>query len=156
MKFFLHATLLLLTLNLVTGCAMNNDDAKDNGDTNTKVQNYRVNENRQMQVADEAQIKTENLDEVRHANVIVTNRNAYVAVVLENESKGDVRKELEDKISDQVKSSDESILNVYVSSNPDFVDRMSDYADEIQSGRPLGGLVEEFTEMVQRVFPTAR
>jgi spore cortex protein len=154
MKFFLYITFLILALNSVTGCA--NNDANDNGDTNTKVQNYRVNENRQMQVADEAQVKVEDLAEVRHANVIVTNRNAYVAIVLEGDTKGEVRKELEDKISDQVKSSDESIQNVYVSSNPDFVDRMREYAAEIQSGRPLGGLVEEFTEMVQREFPTAR
>lgn len=96
------------------------------------------------------------MQEVRHANVIVTENNAYVAVVLEDNTKGDVREDLEKKISDQVKSTDKGINNVFVSSNPDFVDRMGDYGDKIQKGEPVKGLFEEFTEMVERVFPSGR
>ncbi len=96
------------------------------------------------------------MQEVRHANVIVTENNAYVAVVLEDNTKGDVREDLEKKISDQVKSTDKGINNVFVSSNPDFVDRMGDYGDKIQNGEPVKGLFEEFTEMVERVFPSGR
>ena len=96
------------------------------------------------------------MSEVRSANVIVTNRNAYVAVVLTDDSKGEVRKEIENKISDQVKATDKDIQNVYVSSNPDFVERMRGYGDDLNNGRPIRGLFDEFNEMVQRVFPTQR
>ncbi|MGA9227560.1 MAG: YhcN/YlaJ family sporulation lipoprotein, partial [Mesobacillus sp.] len=85
-----------------------------------------------------------------------TDRAAYVAVVLSNDETGNVRKDLEKKISDRVKSTDSNIENVYVSSNPDFVDRMKDYGDKIQNGEPIRGLFDGFSEMVQRVFPTAR
>jgi YhcN/YlaJ family sporulation lipoprotein len=160
MKLIKHFSILLLVIALITGCAMN-DEARDNDRTanNANIQNVanrNNNNDTRMQVADKAQDKIENLSEIRHANVIVTNRNAYVAVVLDDDSKGEVRKDVENKISDQVKSTDDNIRNVFVSSNPDFVDRMGDYGDKIQSGKPIRGLFEEFNEMVQRIFPNAR
>ncbi|WP_226528929.1 YhcN/YlaJ family sporulation lipoprotein [Metabacillus niabensis] len=166
MKLLKQISICLFAIAFITGCAMN-DEARDdnktanNNDNNTNIQNVanrnnNNNNNTRMQVADEAQDKIEDLSEVRHANVIVTNRNAYVAVVLNDDSKGEVRKEVENKISEQVKSTDDSIRNVFVSSNPDFVDRMGDYGNKIQSGKPVRGLFEEFNEMVQRIFPNAR
>lgn len=140
--------------------AVPNDDRNNNFD---KVQNVsyrnqnneRKDENR-MQVAKEAQNKIENLDEVRQANVIVANRNAYVAVVLDHQPKGEVGNKVKDKISNQVKATDKNIRNVFVSSNPDFIDRMEDFGDKLQSGKPVKGLFEEFNETIQRVFPQAR
>ncbi len=96
------------------------------------------------------------LDEIDTTNVIVTNRNAYVAVVLRDGAKGEVTNRLENKIADKIRAEDPDIRNVYVSSNPDFVDRMTDYGNKITEGRPVSGFFEEFTEMVRRVFPNAR
>ncbi|GAA0322967.1 hypothetical protein GCM10008967_11860 [Bacillus carboniphilus] len=164
MRFVKGAVVFVAALLLMTGCAMNNE-ARDNGNNQNNAQNQgfqnvgynnQNNQGNRMRVADKAQDKIEDLTEVKSANVIVTNRNAYVAVVLEDDSKGDVRRDLEDKISQQVKGTDNNIDNVYVSSNPDFVDRMTDYGDKIQRGEPVEGLFEEFGEMVQRVFPNAR
>ena len=109
-----------------------------------------------MRVADEVQDQVVQLTEVQSANVIVVNRNAYVAVVLENGDTDHIRKDIEKKISDQVKATDETITNVYVSTNPDFVVRMTDYGEKLQSGRPVTGLTEEFNETIERVFPIAR
>lgn len=173
MKIIKNLSFVLLTIALSTGCAMNNgarDDVSENN--NVKTQNYDDNTSRgarilndnldnnnnddmQMRVHDEVKNKIEDLDEVKRAHVIVTDSTAYVAVVLNDDQTGNVRKDLEDKISDKVKSTDKSIDNVYVSSNPDFVDRMSDYGNKIQNGEPIRGLYDEFSEMVQRVFPTA-
>ncbi len=67
------------------------------------------------------------LKEIDTANVIVTNRNAYVAVVLRNHVKGELTRELEKRVADQVRAIDPNIRYVFVSSNPDFVNRMRDY-----------------------------
>ena len=165
MKLLKHMSVCLFATFLVTGCGTN-DKAEDNNRAGNKTNiqnvanNNKNNENNnndtRMQVADEAQDKIENLSEVKHANVIVTNRNAYVAVVLDDDSKGEVRKDVENKISDEVKSTDDNIRNVFVSNNPDFVNRMGDYGDKIQSGKPIQGLFEEFNETVQRIFPNPR
>lgn len=175
MKLIRSLSFILLTFALSTGCAMNNgarEDVRDNN--NTRIQNYDLNspgekkgarilndhldynDDVQMRVHDEVKNNIEELNEVRRAHVIVTDSTAYVAVVLNNDETGNIRKDIEDKISDRVKTTDESINNVYVSSNPDFVDRMGDYVNKIQNGKPVSGLYDEFSEMVQRVFPTAR
>lgn len=175
MRFIKRLSLTLLTIALSTGCAMNNgarDDVRDND--NTRIQNYvktspgvdrgaRIlndnlnnNDDVKIRVHDEVKNNIEDLNEVKRAHVIVTDSTAYVAVVLNGDKTGNVRKDIEDKISDKVKATDKSIDNVYVSSNPDFVDRMSDYGNKIQNGMPIRDLYDEFSEMVQRVFPTAR
>ncbi|MGV4965266.1 YhcN/YlaJ family sporulation lipoprotein, partial [Priestia aryabhattai] len=114
----------------------NNNDLRDVGFQPDGVQNDNVDNNNQtrLEVADEAADRIAKLDEVDNANVIVTNRNAYVAVVLKNEAKGEVTDRIEKKISDQVRATDKDIRNVYVSSNPDFVNRMEGYGNRINEG----------------------
>ncbi|MGV2911482.1 YhcN/YlaJ family sporulation lipoprotein, partial [Bacillus safensis] len=80
----------------------------------------------------------------------------FVAVVLEGNKSGDVTDDLKKKISDKVKSTDQQIDNVYVSANPDFVDRMQGYGKRIKSGEPISGFFDEFTETVRRVFPESK
>ncbi|MEH7443678.1 YhcN/YlaJ family sporulation lipoprotein [Bacillus sp. JJ1122] len=178
MKFIKRLSLALFTIALITGCNMNNgarEDVRDNDNDNAKVQNYnnrgaRIlndnlndnndnlndNNNTQMRVHDEVKNKIEDLNEVKRAHVIITDSTAYVGVVLNDTQTNNISKDIEDKISDVVKSTDKSIDNVYVSSNPDFVGNMRDYSNQIQNGQPIRGLYDDFKNMVQRVFPTAR
>jgi len=174
MKYIKTLSFVLLIIAFSAGCTMNNgaredvrerEDAKiqtynhdiDKVDDGVRIQNDNMDQNdNQLRFGDEAKAKVEDLDEVKTAHIITTDRAAYVAVVLSNDETGNVRKDLEKKISDRVKSTDSNIENVYVSSNPDFVDRMKDYGDKIQNGEPIRGLFDGFSEMVQRVFPTAR
>ncbi|MEH7459057.1 sporulation protein [Bacillus pseudomycoides] len=131
-------------------------------ENNTNTQRVRTNPNdvtnneTRLRVANEAADRIVELEEIDKANVIVTNRNAYVAVVLRENVKGEVTKQLEKKVADQVRATDPNIRHVFVSSNPDFVNRMRDYTVKINQGKPVTGLFEEFTETVRRVFPNAR
>ena len=137
--------------------ARNNNDLRDVGYQPDRDRNDNVDNNQtQLKVADEAANRIAKLDEVDSANVIVTNRNAYVAVVLQDRTKGEVTDRLEKKIADQVRATDSDIQDVFVSSNPDFVERMRDYGNKINEGKPVKGLFEEFTETVRRVFPNTR
>ena len=138
--------------------ARNNNDLRDVGYQPDGNRNDNVDNNNQtrLEVADEAADRIAKLDEVDNANVIVTNRNAYVAVVLKNGAKGEVTDRLEKKVADQVRATDPDIRDVFVSSNPDFVNRMEDYGNRINEGAPVRGLFEEFTETVRRVFPNTR
>ncbi|WP_340004843.1 YhcN/YlaJ family sporulation lipoprotein [Paenibacillus sp. FSL K6-0276] len=65
-----------------------------------------------------------------------------------------VTKEIKAKIAAEVKKHDARIKDVYVSANPDFVERASFYADEVKAGHPIKGFVDEFSTMVERIFPT--
>lgn len=166
-----YLVMAFLPIPLLFGCAANQkNEAMDNRDNN-KIRNvqYRqndvnINKNNdfdrnnetRMEIADEAADRITELDEVKTANVIVTNRNAYAAVVLRDSAKGEVTDRLKNKIADKVRAADPNIRNVYVSSNPDFVKRMKDYGKRIKQGDPIKGLFEEFSETVRRVFPNAR
>ncbi|AUZ37849.1 MULTISPECIES: YhcN/YlaJ family sporulation lipoprotein [Bacillus] len=136
----------------------NNRDNVDNNVTdnvnNTDNNNNNGNDNRKLDVADDAADKITDMKEVKHANVIVAGNQAYVAVVLTNGNK-EVGKDLKKKISDKVRDTDKNMDNVYVSANPDFVERMQGYGKRIQNGDPIAGLFDEFTQTVQRVFPNA-
>ncbi|CAN2252443.1 YhcN/YlaJ family sporulation lipoprotein [Bacillus vallismortis] len=121
------------------------DNVNDNGNNNG-------NDNRQLEVADDAADKISDMKEVERANVIVAGNQAYVAVVLKN-GKEEVGQDLKKKISEKVKDTDKNMDNVYVSANPDFVDRMQGYGERIQNGDPVAGFFDEFSETVQRIFP---
>ncbi|WP_410514190.1 YhcN/YlaJ family sporulation lipoprotein [Paenibacillus sp. BR2-3] len=58
------------------------------------------------------------------------------------------------KISAEIKRYAPQIDAVYVSANPDFVQRVNSYADQARGGHPLQGFVNEFRTMVERIFPT--
>lgn len=61
--------------------------------------------------------------------------------------------ETKQKISDIVKSVDGDIDNVYVSTNPDFLDLVTNYADQADNGEPIEGLFDQMGNMIERVFP---
>ncbi|SDM28797.1 YhcN/YlaJ family sporulation lipoprotein [Bacillus sp. OK048] len=114
------------------------------------------NHNNRIAVADEVTDKIVSMHEVEHANVLVTDHNAYVAVRLANDTGNRLERDVERKIADVVKSTDRSINNVYVSVNPDFYTRTTSYANDIRNGHPVAGFFDEFNTLVRRTFPTAR
>lgn len=133
-----------------------NDTGFNNPLRNVGTDNNRNGEESLMSVADEAADRVTDLEGVKRASVIVTNRNAYVAAQLDDNAEGKLTRKLENNIANAVRKTDTNIQNVYVSTNPDFIDRMDNYVNDIGEGRPIGGLFDEFTEVVRRVFPNAR
>ncbi|SDO77640.1 sporulation lipoprotein, YhcN/YlaJ family [Paenibacillus sp. yr247] len=112
------------------------------------------NANQKFVVAEQSASQLTKVPGVRQANVLVTDRTAYVAVVLDKNLS--LTADLENQISTQVKSVDPAIDKVYVSVNPDFVGRVNTYVSEVRSGRPISGLVNELSDVVYRLFPKAR
>ena len=136
--------------NNIDGINVNNQN-----NNRMNVNNRNDNQNR-MAVADKAAEKIVSMREVDQANVIVTDNNAYVAAKLANHNGNRLEKDIENKISDVVKSTDQNIDNVYVSVNPDFYERTTSYANDIRNGRPIAGFFDEFNTLVRRIFPTER
>lgn len=139
----------------VNNRANNGLNVNDRNNNRMNVNNRDNNQNR-MTVADEAAEKIVSMREVDQANVIVTDNNAYVAAKLANQNGDRLDKNIENKISDVVKSTDQNIDHVYVSVNPDFYERTTSYANDIRNGRPVAGFFDEFNTLVRRIFPTKR
>ncbi|MDQ1004595.1 YhcN/YlaJ family sporulation lipoprotein [Neobacillus niacini] len=121
-------------------------------DTNTNNNNNTRTDRNGLWVVEEAEDNVQKLEEVKRANVIAVNRNAYVGVVMVDDFHGELYPYVEDEIAQQVRSADGTIQNVYISTNRDFVRQMGQYRDKIQNGRHADGLNGGFNNMVRRVF----
>jgi YhcN/YlaJ family sporulation lipoprotein len=114
-----------------------------------------TNVNNRIQIANQAAKKIVHLPGVKQANVLVMRRNAFVAALVD--AKHDpITKKMKDRIAQQVRKTDPNIHNVYVSTNPEFVNRINRYVTDVQQGRPVSGFFAEFSNMIRNVFPTAR
>lgn len=109
-----------------------------NGDTNR--QNFFVDKN--------AEKKIMNLKEVVDANVIITNNHAFVAVVLANHP--DLSSNLKENIRNQVRSIHTQIDNIYISSNPHFVQEIDEFTVRINRGDK--NIANDFNNMINDYF----
>ena len=151
------ALLFVTSMVIVTGCTdVDNNQVRQQGAQTQQNQNQliRNNDNR-YQVANQAAEKITQLNGIKQANVLVTRQNAYVAASVDT-GQNQLSQDLENQISQQVKATDPNIQNVYVSTNPEFVDRVNTYVSDVVQGRPVAGFFGQFNEMVQRIFPDAR
>ncbi|MCP1307176.1 YhcN/YlaJ family sporulation lipoprotein [Paenibacillus tyrfis] len=109
---------------------------------------------RKIDIADAAAGKiVSEVPEVHSANVLVTDRTAYVASVLKPNQT--LTQDVENRIAGKVRVVNANVQRVYVSVNPDFVGRVNTYISDVRAGRPVGGFVQGFADLVRRVFPTA-
>ncbi|WP_181349304.1 YhcN/YlaJ family sporulation lipoprotein [Thalassobacillus sp. CUG 92003] len=129
----------------------------DNNNENNNVDNDRNqvgNDNYDVAEKTAEQITSE-VDDVEDAYVLTTRNNAYVAADMKGQQNGDVSDDVEKEISKVVKKTNQDIDNVYVSTNPDFVDLTNNYVQDVENGEPVQGFFREFGDMVNRIFPDA-
>ncbi|MFD0959070.1 YhcN/YlaJ family sporulation lipoprotein [Paenibacillus chungangensis] len=109
--------------------------------------------NERVDIAEKAADSITTINGVKSANVFVTRNNAYVAALMDTGK--DLSKDMEKQIADKVRETDANIHNVYVSTNPELMDRMNTYMKDVREGRPVSGFVQEFNDMIMRIFPNA-
>lgn len=148
------AALLLITFLIFTaGCGnKTKNEVKQQG---TKMQEVPNKVENRFDIAKAAADRITRLTGVKQANVLVTKYNAYVAAVV-NIPSNQMPKALEDQIAKEVRVTDPTIKNVYVSTNPEFVDRVNQYVEDVRQGRPVAGFFDELNQVIQRIFPAAR
>ncbi|WP_338131037.1 YhcN/YlaJ family sporulation lipoprotein [Cohnella rhizosphaerae] len=93
--------------------------------------------------------------DVQSAYVVRSDRNAYVAIMSEGRGDRELTSKLKGEIADEVKAQSPATNHVYVSSNPEWGDRMRGYAEQVRQGHPIQGLLTEFNAIANRIFPTA-
>ncbi|GAA4075682.1 YhcN/YlaJ family sporulation lipoprotein [Amphibacillus indicireducens] len=136
----------------------NNDLNGQSNDLKRDMQN-RTNQTGEYRVAERiAEQVTDEVSEIDRAYVLTMGNNAYVACHIDNDRElnenNDLSDKLEKKVTEAVKDADNKIDHVYVSSNPDFIDLTSNYMRDLDRGEPIEGFFDQFTEMIERVFPT--
>ncbi|MNX10208.1 Lipoprotein YhcN precursor [compost metagenome] len=61
---------------------------------------------------------------------------------------------LKNEIERKIKATAPHIQNVHVSGHPEFVSRVSGYATQSQGGQLLRGVENDFSALIQRIFPS--
>ncbi|MEC2160668.1 YhcN/YlaJ family sporulation lipoprotein [Virgibacillus halodenitrificans] len=154
-----------------TGDGMSGDrnhDMMRNSERDQNRTDTRSGNETRYDVAEEAANKiTDKVDDIESAYVLTTDNNAYVAARLDtnnnngnnnnNNNTNNKGNEVTDKVKDEitkiVKSVDNDIDNVYVSTNPDFVDLTNNYINDADNGKPVEGFFDQFGNMIDRLFP---
>ncbi|WP_284139524.1 MULTISPECIES: YhcN/YlaJ family sporulation lipoprotein [unclassified Virgibacillus] len=143
------------------------------GETGNRNRADNRNNMTHYEVAKEAADRiTNEVPEIDHAYVLTTNNNAYVAATMDDnrnnkngnnngnmnnragmDNGGELTDKVKKKVADIVQSVDNDIDNVYVSTNPDFVDLTNNYVDDMNNGRPVEGFFDQMGNMIERIFP---
>lgn len=175
-----------LQTNNITNQAEDNNLRTNQNQNQNQNRNATMHNNSRVEMSEEIAERIANMNEIDTANVMLTDENAYIAVVLnddrnenrnntmnrnnnftngnnnmnrnnnnrvQNNNNVDVTDNLKERIAILVQSRNPDIDNVYVSTNPDFVDRMNGFVDQVQAGNPVSGFINEFNTMVNRMFP---
>jgi hypothetical protein len=82
-----------------------------------------------------------------------TNMITHSYMGMKTKSNAAVTDTLKDRIANEVKKMSPQIKDVYVSANPDFVNRMTGYMNDVKLGHPIQGFIAEFNAMADRIFP---
>jgi len=88
----------------------------------------------------------ESLPEVKGAAVVVSGRDAYIGVHLA-EGGQPLTAEARDLMVRKIRQIDRSIGPVTITTEPAFVQYLSDYADALEKGRPLADFQRRFPEL---------
>ncbi|HEX6593860.1 MAG TPA: YhcN/YlaJ family sporulation lipoprotein [Bacillota bacterium] len=92
-------------------------------------------------------------NDTTNRNMENNNQNTNVRNVEQGE---ELTEDIKEEISDIVKSVDNNIDNVFVSTNPDFYDLTNNYVDDVNNDRPVRGLFDQMGNMIERLFPQNR
>jgi YhcN/YlaJ family sporulation lipoprotein len=77
---------------------------------------------------------------------------ALVGITLEREetaAKGE--KEIKEEVARQIEDREPSIVNAYVSANPDLVKQLRDISQGIQEGEPISAFFDQITDVLNRM-----
>ncbi len=96
----------------------------------------------------------EDIDAVKDARVIISDKMAYVSVSITDTADADASKTLKEEVAKVTKRVDTEIEDVYVMEDADTFTRMKEMVDDIGDGHPISGFMDELKTMFTRVMPT--
>ena len=131
---------------------MNSTNSTDNA---TRMGTSTTGSNSLHQRAEKiADAVVDDIDAVKDARVIISDKMAYVSVSITETAGADTAKTLKEEVGQVVKKTDTAIEDVYVMEDADTFTRMKEMVDDIADGKPVSGFIEELDNMFTRVMPS--
>ena len=131
---------------------MNGTNSTDNA---TRMGTSTTDSNSLHQRAEKiADAVVDDIDAVKDARVIISDKMAYVSVSITETAGADTAKTLKEEVGQVVKKTDTAIEDVYVMEDADTFTRMKEMVNDIADGKPVSGFIEELDNMFTRVMPS--
>ncbi len=131
---------------------MNSTNSTDNA---TRMGTSTTGSNSLHQRAEKiADAVVDDIDAVKDARVIISDKMAYVSVSITETAGADTAKTLKEEVGQVVKKTDTAIEDVYVMEDADTFTRMKEMVNDIADGKPVSGFIEELDNMFTRVMPS--
>ncbi|WEK53343.1 MAG: YhcN/YlaJ family sporulation lipoprotein [Candidatus Cohnella colombiensis] len=124
---------------------------------NWKPNSLKMHNNSKLELSQKAADRVKNIPGIKSAYVMLTDHNAYVAVKLKQEGlkteSAALTEAMKTRIAERIQALSSTTENVYVSANPDFIERVEGWEAEVKQGHPIKGFLQEFNALVERIFP---
>lgn len=137
MKWHKMITIFAIALLLMTAC---NDSKQDTAQKEEKpkaeAQSQKRGKEIKVQTAHYLSEEIERFEEVEHATVLVENKDAFVAVKLNEEAGTLLSEELRGQMIQSIRTADPEVNNIYISNNTDFNTRVEGLGRDIERGLP--------------------
>ena len=96
----------------------------------------------------------EDIEAVKDARVIISDKMAYVSVSITETANADMSKTLKEEVAQITRRVDTEIEDVYVMEDADTFTRMKEMVNDIGEGKPVSGFIDELETMFARVIPS--
>ena len=105
-----------------------------------------------MQMAERIADIATDVEGVDNSVVVVISNMALVGITLErDETAQRGEKEIKQEVARRIEKREPSIVNAYVSANPDIVKQLQDISRGIRNGKPISTFFDQITDVLSRM-----
>lgn len=106
-----------------------------------------------MTVAEAVSTEVARLSEIDKATTVVVGDTALIGVSFDTQYQGEMTTRIKDMVADRAKTADARIQNVWVTADPDLLERVQALWDKRDGGSAVADITDEFQEIVNRLMP---
>lgn len=93
------------------------------------------------------------LDNVEKATVIIVGNVALVGLNLSDNLSSEQINQIKKQAENRAVATDNNITNAAVTASPELVQSIANLANDVEGGKPLTGMVDELSNIIQRIKP---
>lgn len=135
--------------NMSNNTDVNRLGATDIGNQQMGTQGSNVNT-----TAQNIKSKLEARDDIERASCVISGDTALIGIDVKDGMNNTAN--IKNEVTNMVKNMIPGITKVAVTESPDLFERINNLSRDMQNGRTMQGLGEEFTELVNKIIPTVR
>ncbi len=150
---------LLFVISSVTGCALpfRKPEAQRQPDQTPIPQQQEIADSQERQEPDTKDMANRvasiaaDVPGVNNVVAVVISNLAMVGITLDQEDNANSEVEIKKQVAKRIEDTEPSIVNAYVSTNPDILRQLNEISSGVARGEPISGFFDQLTQVLQRM-----